>query len=38
MYIEELEDIIAPDMDDAEHAALGFVAGLGLMLAIVAIC
>lgn len=37
IVVEELESVIAPDAwDNAEHAALGFVAGVGIVLAIAA--
>jgi hypothetical protein len=37
IVVEELESIIAPDAwDNAEHAAIGFATGVGLVLAIAA--
>lgn len=37
MFIEELESIVAPDaLDNAEHFALGAIAGFTLVLAIAA--
>ncbi len=39
IVMEELESIVAPDAwDNAEHAALGFAAGIGLVLGVAAFC